>query len=97
MLKYYDIINRLSDSEKIRILCDITCLSEKNYRAFGIPELRIESLEKLCKNEYPSPESLANTWDTELVEQVADDLFKRASAQEVGFVSTPAPRVKIRF
>lgn len=95
MLKYYDIINRLSDSEKIRILCDITCLSEKNYRAFGIPELRIESLEKLCKNEYPSPESLANTWDTELVEQVADDLFKRASAQEVGFVSTPAPRVKI--
>lgn len=95
MLKYYEIIKELSDSEKIRLLCDIGCLSDKTYKALGIPELNIKNLDDLGEHEYPSSYSLANTWDTELVGNVADDLYKKGLADKVNFVKVPAPRIKI--
>ncbi|MBQ7380315.1 MAG: glycoside hydrolase family 3 C-terminal domain-containing protein [Clostridia bacterium] len=95
MLKYYDIIKKLSDSEKIHMLCDITCLSGKNYRALGIPELNITALDEFCGNVYPSPTALANTWDVALTGQIADDLFQKASVNKAGLVKIPSPRVKI--
>lgn len=95
MLKYNDIINKLSDNDKIRILCDIKALSDKNYRALGIPEINAGELSALCGDIYPSPTALSNTWNTELVGAVADDLFKRAAAEDMGLVKIPGPRVKI--
>lgn len=95
MLKYFDIIKKLSDVDKIRILCDINALSDKNYRALGIPEVRTGDVKKLCADVYPSPKALSNTWDLSLVSSVADDVFKVASSQEMGFVKIPEPRVRI--
>ena len=95
MLKYNDIIKKLSDSEKIRMLCDIRCLSGKNYRALGIPEFNITTLEDIEKDTYPSPVALSNTWDTELTGKVADNLFGMASLFKGGLVKVPAPRVRI--
>lgn len=95
MLKYDEIIKKLSDSEKIRLLCDVSCLSDKHYRALGIPELNITALEDYCAKDYPALSALANTWDTELVGKVADDLFRRAAETRVGLVKIPAPRIKV--
>lgn len=95
MLKYVDIIKRLSDSEKIRVLCDSKCLSEKNFRALGIPELSLKNLDDFAKGDYPSAFSLANTWNPTLIRQVADDLSRRATASFANFVKVPAPRIKI--
>ncbi len=95
MLKYNDIIKKLSDSEKIRMLCDISCLSGKNYRALGIPELNISALEDIDGDTYPSPTALANTWNMTLTGQIADDLFQKASLSKAGLIKVPAPRVRI--
>ena len=95
MQKYNDIIKKLSDSEKIRMLCDISCLSGKNYRALGIPELNISALEDIDGDTYPSPTALANTWNMALTGQIADDLFQKASLSKAGLIKVPAPRVRI--
>lgn len=95
MLKYFDIIKKLSDVDKIRILCDINALSDKKYRALGIPEVKTGDVKTLCGDVYPTPKALSNTWDASLVSSVADDIFKSASSQEIGFVKVPEPRVRI--
>jgi len=95
MLKYYDIINRMSDSDKIRLLSDISCLSDRNYRALGIPEINFASIEDFRGSEYPSSNSIANAWDTELVAGIADDLISKSAESNVGFLKVPSPRIKI--
>ncbi len=95
MLKYFDVIKKLSDVDKIRILCDINALSDKNFRALGIPEVRIGDVWTLCGDVYPSPKALSNTWDVSLVSSVADDIFRLAGSREMGFVKIPEPRVRI--
>lgn len=95
MLKYSEIINRMSDGEKIRLLCDITCLSEKRFRVLGIPELDVCEPDELGGQKYPHAEALANTWNTELIGRVASEQIKRASKAGKGFIKIPSPRVKI--
>ncbi len=95
MLKYNEIIKELSDGEKIRLLCDISCLSDKTYKALGIPELNVRNMDDLGHCEYPSSCSMANTWDPLLVGQVADDLYKKGLADKINFVKVPSPRIKI--
>ena len=63
MLKHENIIRQLTTEQKVRMLCDITCLSEKEYRVLGIPEIKVAYLEDGCGNEYPSPYMLANSWN----------------------------------
>ena len=95
MLKYEDIIKRMSDSEKIQILCDIRSLADKNYRAKGIPEIRTSSVTALGEGEFPSPEALSNTWDLSLVREVADALVEKAAEKNTDLLFVPAPRATI--
>ena len=95
MLKYEDIIKRMSDSEKIQILCDIRSLSDKNYRSKGIPEIRAVSVSVLGEGELPSPEALANSWDLSLVREVADALSEKAAEKNTDLLFVPSPRAGI--
>ena len=78
MLKHYEIINRMSDSEKIHLLCDINHLSEARYRAVGIPEIKFASMDDFCENDYPLSVALANTWDLSLIGKTADALIEKS-------------------
>ena len=95
MLKYDEIIKRMSDSEKIKLLCDIRSLSDKNYRAKGIPELKMGSAGSLGAGEFPSPSALSNAWDLSLIGEVADTLAQRAAASGLDLLSVPEPRVRV--
>jgi len=95
MLKYYDIINQISDSDKIRMLCDAKCVSDEKYSSLGIPTLNIASIEDLGRDKYPSPGALANTWDTSLIGEVADELIKESAEDGAGFLKMPPPRIRI--
>lgn len=95
MLKYDEIIKRMSDSEKIQILCDIRRLSDKAYRAKGIPEIKTQSMESLGKGEFPCASALANTWDLATIRDVANALSARAAEREIDLLTVPAPRVRI--
>ena len=95
MLKYCDIINQLSDNDKIRILCDIECLSDKKYRILGIPKINIASIEELCGTKYPSPAALANSWNTELIAKVTDSILKQTSDMDVDMTVMSGPKIRI--
>lgn len=95
MLKYSDIINQLSDNDKIRILCDIECLSDKKYRVLGIPKISIALFEDLCGTKYPTPAALANSWDTELIGKVTDNIFKKTSEMDVDMTVMTGPKIRI--
>jgi beta-glucosidase len=95
MLKYENIIGQLSTSQKIRMLCDITCLSEKEYKVLGIPEIRAEYLEERFGSEFPSPYMLANSWNTALAGEVACAAAKDMSADGATLAITPGAKIKI--
>ena len=95
MLKHYEIINRMSDSEKIHLLCDIRNLSEERYRAAGIPEIKFAYAEEYCENEYPLPLALANTWDLSLIGRTADALVEKSMTQGVDMLRMPDPKIKL--
>lgn len=95
MLKYNDIIEKLSERDKLRILSDIRYLSDAAYSHLGLPGVRLVDIEDFCGSEYPSPISLANSWNTELVGKVADRLISAAVADGDNLVKVPGPKPKI--
>ena len=95
MLKHIDIINQMSDSDKINILCNISSLSDKKYRIFGVPRIKVSSLEELCGKKYPSPVALANTWDTDLISGISNSIFREAAENDVNMVMLPGPKMRI--
>lgn len=95
MLKYDEIIKRMTDSEKIHILCDIRHLSDKSYSVKGIPEIRRDSFEALGEGEFPAPDALANSWDMPLIRRVADALAEKAVRKNTDLITVPSPRPRI--
>ena len=95
MLKYNDIIEKLSEREKLLILSDVKYLSDAVYSELGLPSIRLSDIEDFCDTEYPSPISLANSWDLSLVAQVADRLVRQAVADGDNLVNVPGPKPKI--
>lgn len=95
MLKYYSIINQLSEKDKIRLLTDINCLSNKEFKVLGIPEIKIAEADNYCQDIYPSAIALANSWDMNLINSVADDVFKTMLENDIGLISVPSPKIKI--
>lgn len=95
MLKYYSIISQLSEKDKIRILTDVTCLANKEFKVLGIPEIKIAEADNYCQDIYPSAITLANSWDMPLIGSVADDIYKKMFENDIGLITVPAPKVKI--
>ena len=95
MLKYYSIINQLSEKDKIRLLTDITCLANKEFKVIGIPEIKIADASNYCADLYPSAITLANSWDTSLIGSVADEVYKTMLEDDIGLISVPSPKIKI--
>lgn len=95
MLKYENIIKQLTTAQKIRMLCDVSCLSEKEYKVLGIPEIKAEYLEDRFGKEFPSPYMMANSWNTALVREVAGVAAKDMIADGATLAITPSAKVKI--
>ena len=95
MLKHVDIISQLSDSDKINILCNVSNLSDRKYRILGVPRITISSLEEMCKQKYPSPVALANTWDTDLISRISNSVFRDAAENDVNMLTLPSPKIRI--
>lgn len=95
MLKYENMISQLSDAQKIRILCDIGCLSEKEYRVLGIPEIKVGNLTEAFGAEFPSSFMLANSWNKTLVSNVAKTALKDMNGEGVTLAVTPGAKIKL--
>ncbi|MBE6547580.1 MAG: hypothetical protein E7667_01695 [Ruminococcaceae bacterium] len=95
MFKYNYIIEKLTDEQKIKMLTDIRYLSDIELKMLGVPGVNIASLEDYYRNVYPSPVALANSWNTQLIGDVADDIYRTMSAGYVNHAIVPNPKIKI--
>lgn len=95
MLKYKHIINVLTEKQKIRLLADLGCLSEVEYRSLGIPSVQFANFGDWCKQYFPSPVSLANSFDHKLIASVCDDVYTRMASEGINCVTVPSAKLKI--
>ena len=93
MLKYYDIVSKLSDEDKIKILSDINVLSDVRFKALGIPSVKSVGIDELGASKYPKQTMLANTWNISLIGQVAEDCVCRAADVDAGIIYVEGPRL----
>lgn len=95
MLKYKQIIDSLTEKQKIMLLADINCLSEFEYGALGVPSVKFGEFRSFCKERYPSPVSLANSFDEGLIKEVCDDVYDMMVHEGFNCVTVPSPKLKI--
>ena len=94
MLKYKDILDKLSAKQKIALITGIECLSRPEYAEAGLPHLEIATLDALLSSggDGISAKMLARSWDTELVTELVTKLLenKRDSAN---LIIVPSPKI----
>ena len=96
MLKYYSMISSLKDEDKVRLLTDITSLSNEERASLGIPEFAFLNMHRILKEGgYPSPQALAHSWDGELIRELSAEATRSATAPISNVVATPAAKVKL--
>ncbi len=72
MLKHDRLIKKMTRQQKVALLTDPDALSGVEAGNLGIPSVKSASLSKLAeRNGFPSYESLAVSWDTQLTENIS--------------------------
>lgn len=97
MLKYREIIEKLSVKQKITLLTDIRCLSNPEYVSLGIPYTSLSTLEDilLATKEGVSSNILARSWSLDAIRDMTEDLVSRAKERGTNFVMSPSPKMKL--
>ena len=97
MLRYKEIIDRMTVRQKIDLLTDIGCLAKEEFHALGIPNTSLDSVSArlLSDGAGLSPSVLARSWNAGLVERVTTRLAARASQEGVSMLVTPSPKPKL--
>ena len=95
MLKYNDIISKLSEAQKIRILANVGSLSGNDLKILGIPSVKPGYMKDYCREKYPHAVCLAHSWDSSLWGEVAAARAAEMVANEVNLFITPGARVKL--
>ncbi len=95
MLKHSDIINKLTERQKINILTDISALFAEDMPYMALPKFKIGSFEKFSAGMYPSAASLAKSWDKNLVSAVSTAVLEDMSNNGVSLALADGPKVKL--
>lgn len=95
MFKHKQILDNLSISQKVRLLCDADALGDIEFKAIGIPSVRFGDFDKYCKKLFLSPYTLANSYDKELFYKVAKAVFIDMSRDGVNCAIVKGPKIKI--
>lgn len=95
MLKYKELVCKLSEAQKILILSDISSLSRREFKRLGLPELKKGYVDEYALNVYPRSSILANSWDMELISAVAKDTMSSMYKDGVELAIIPSPKAKI--
>ena len=94
MLKYEHIISRLSESRKIMLLTDIGSLSRKEFKNLGLPTIKTGRVEEYMHRVCPSSVVLANSWNTDLTQKIADNVFAAMAEDGVNLALMQGSKVK---
>lgn len=94
-MKYERMIAKLTEQQKIALLTDPGSLSDIECKTLGLPRLRLGSYESDSRRIYPSPSSLACTWDRDLTRAVASDVCYHMARGDVNHVILPSAKPRI--
>ncbi len=94
MLKYADIIAKLTDQQRIRILTGLASLSAKEAGILGIPQVGVGYMKSYGEEIYPHATAIAHAWDTSLWHAVAARKAEGMRAGNVGFAIAPGAKIK---
>lgn len=95
MLKHNDIITKLTEEQKVRILTGVGNISGTDMQLLGIPPLKAANMKDYCRDRYPHPVALARAWNTELWQSVALDKTVKMAEDNVNFAIAPGAKIKI--
>ena len=95
MLKYNDIIIKLTDEQKIRILTGVGNISGNDMKLLGIPSLKAGNMKDYCTDQYPHAASLAHSWNKTLWENIANAKILEMSKDDVNLFVAPGAKIKL--
>ncbi len=96
MLKYNNIISRLKDEDKVRILTDIRSLSDGERASLGLPNFALWNMRHMLRDsKYPSPQALANSWDNQLISELSGQLALSVTDPISNVIVTPSAKVRL--
>ena len=95
MLKHNDIISKLSDAQKIRIISNVSTLSGKDLKILGIPKINTGYLADYARELYPEASVLANSWSPALWKHVSLAKISRMTSDGVNFIVAPGAKIKL--
>ena len=96
MIKHSDIISRLTEAQKLRLVTDFAALGDDELNALGVPRVVTSDLDGINQKfdgRYPSFFGLANSWNKDLYGKIASDLSYRIGG-EANLIDTPPMRTK---
>lgn len=97
MVKYQEIIEKLTLEQKLSLLADISSLAGEEFAELGLRCITETSMDGVNagrgKERYPSFSGLVNSWNTRLLSEVSDSLAKTAKAQGATLLCTPSANV----
>ncbi len=91
-MQYGDIIEKLDERQKLRLVAELGALAEFDEAQSGVPSVKSVNLSEIAERDYPSLFGLANSWNARVVKLVSTDLSYRAS--DCNLIETPPVRVK---
>ena len=95
MLKYNDIISKMTDAQKIRLVCGVGSLEGKDFKVLGIPTLKAENIKDYLTNIYPHTAMLAHSWNRRLWDEVTEDRILAMAEDGVNFSVVSGPKIKL--
>ncbi len=95
MLKYNDIITKLTEEQKIRILTGVGSISGKDMKILGIPEVNVGRMKDFSRDIFPNTTSLAHAWSSELWGNVATAKIAEMTENQVNFAIAPGAKIKL--
>ncbi len=81
MFTYQSIIDRLTESQRIRLLTNFNSLSDPALAGLGVPTVTVEPFESIADERFPTLRALARSWDRELMADVVTETCRRADPQ----------------
>ncbi|MDE6293861.1 MAG: glycoside hydrolase family 3 C-terminal domain-containing protein [Clostridiales bacterium] len=96
MIKHSDIISKLTEAQKLRLVTDFAALGDDELNALGVPRVVTTDLDEINQKfngKYPSFFGLANSWNRNLFGLIASDLSYRIGG-EANLIDTPPMRTK---
>ena len=95
MLKYSELIAKLTDEQKIRILSGVSHISGKDMKNLGIPCVKSGNMKDYGRSVFPHTTSISHSWDTDLWSRIASAKAEKMAEKNVSFAIVPGAKIKL--